>query len=157
MDKITTTEGDLSGELGRFAIVVARFNELIAERLLDGAMDVLRRHGVDEGRLHVVRVPGAFEIPLAARQLAQAGGVDGIVALGCVIRGATPHFEYVAGACCDGLTRVQMDFGVPIGFGVLTVEHLEQALERAGSKAGNKGADAALATLEMANLLRRLD
>lgn len=157
MDKIKTTEGDLSGEQGRFAVVVARFNALIADRLLDGAVGVLRQHGVTENSLHVVRVPGAFEIPLAARQLADGGAVEGIVALGCVIRGATPHFDYVAGTCADGLARVQLDYGVPIGFGVLTVEHLEQALERAGSKAGNKGADAALAMLEMANLLRKLD
>jgi len=157
MDKIKTTEGDLSGEQGRFAVVVGRFNALIADRLLDGALGVLRQHGAAEESLRVVRVPGAFEIPLAARQLADRGTVDGIVALGCVIRGATPHFDYVAGACADGLARVQLDYGVPIGFGVLTVEHLEQALERAGSKAGNKGADAALAMLEMANLLRKLD
>lgn len=157
MANMKTTEGDLSGQHGRFAIVVARFNSLIAERLLDGALGALRQHGVAEDSLHIVRVPGAFEVPLAARQLAAGGGIDGIVALGCVIRGATPHFDYVAGTCCDGLARVQMDYGVPVGFGVLTVEHLEQALERAGSKAGNKGADAALAMLEMANLMRKLD
>lgn len=157
MDTLNTTEGDLSGERGRFAIVVARFNDLIAERLLAGALDALRQHGVADDSVRVVRVPGAFEIPLAARQLAEGGVVDGLVALGCVIRGATPHFDYVAGTCADGLARVQLDYGLPVGFGVLTVEHLEQALERAGSKAGNKGADAALAMLEMANLLRRLD
>lgn len=157
MDNINITEGDLSGRQGRFALVVARFNSLVSDRLLDGALGALRQHGVSDDNLRIVRVPGAFEIPLAARQLASRGGTDGIVALGCVIRGATPHFDYVAGGCCDGLARVQMDFGIPVGLGVLTVEHLEQALERAGSKAGNKGADAALAMLEMANLLRRLD
>lgn len=157
MDKVSIIEGDLSGQRGRFALVVARFNSLIADRLLDGALGALRQHGVPDDNLRIVRVPGAFEIPLAARQLAAGGGVDGIVALGCVIRGATPHFDYVAGGCCDGLARVQMDYGVPVGLGVLTVEHLEQALERAGSKAGNKGADAALAMLEMANLLHQLD
>lgn len=157
MDKIKTTEGKLSGERGRFAIVVGRFNSLVTDRLLAGALEALRQHGVADDSLHIVRVPGAFEMPLAARQLAERGGVDGIVALGCVIRGDTPHFEYVAGTCCDGLARVQMDYGVPVGFGVLTVEHLEQALERAGSKAGNKGVDAALAMLEMANLLHSLE
>lgn len=157
MDKVSFIEGDLSGQRGRFALVAARFNSLIADRLLDGALSALRQHGVPDDNLRIVRVPGAFEIPLAARQLAAGGGVDGIVALGCVIRGATPHFDYVAGGCCDGLVRVQMDYGVPVGLGVLTVERLEQALERAGSKAGNKGADAALAMLEMANLLHQLD
>lgn len=157
MDKIKTTEGDLAGQRGRYAIVVGRFNSLIADRLLEGALGALRQHGVADDSLHIVRVPGAFEIPLAARQLANGGGIDGIVAIGCVIRGATPHFDYVAGTCADSLARVQLDYGVPIGFGVLTVEHLEQALERAGSKAGNKGADAALAMLEMANLLHKLE
>ncbi|MDZ7841531.1 MAG: 6,7-dimethyl-8-ribityllumazine synthase [Gammaproteobacteria bacterium] len=157
MDRINIIEGSLSSEGGRFAIVVARFNELIADRLLDGATGVLRRHGVADDDLRFVRVPGAFEIPLAARRLAANGGLAGIVALGCVIRGATPHFDYVAGSCVDGLSRVQLDYGIPVGFGVLTVDHLEQALERAGSKAGNKGADAALAMLEMASLLHRLE
>lgn len=156
MENMNITEGDLSGEGRRFGIVVARFNDLIAERLLDGAVGALRQHGVAGENLRVVRVPGAFEIPLAVRQLAVAGGVDGIVALGCVIRGATPHFEYVAGTCADGLARIQTEYGVPVGFGVLTVDHLEQALERAGSKAGNKGVDAALAVLEMASLARKL-
>jgi 6,7-dimethyl-8-ribityllumazine synthase len=157
MENIKSSEGELSGQNGRFAVVVARFNDLIADRLLDGALGALRRQGVAEDRIHVVRVPGAFEIPLAARQLAEGGAIEGIVAIGCVIRGATPHFDYVAGTCADGLARVQMDYGMPVGFGVLTVESLEQALERAGSKAGNKGADAALAMLEMANLLHKLD
>ncbi|MGA8259465.1 MAG: 6,7-dimethyl-8-ribityllumazine synthase [Arenicellales bacterium] len=153
---IKTTEGDLSDARGRFAIVVARFNSLIAERLLTGALGALRRHGVAVENLHIVWVPGAFEIPLAVRQLAAAGGLDGIVALGCVIRGATPHFDYVAGTCSDSLARLQTEYGIPVGFGVLTVDHLEQALERAGSKAGNKGSDAALAVLEMASLARKL-
>lgn len=156
MENIKITEGDLSGDGGGFGIVVARFNSLIAERLLAGAVGALRQHGVADEKLHIVRVPGAFEIPLAARQLAAGGGVDGIVALGCVIRGATPHFEYVAGTCSEMLARVQMEYGTPVGFGVLTVDNLEQALERAGSKAGNKGVDAALAVLEMASLTRKL-
>lgn len=155
-NSIKTTEGDLSDCRGRFAIVVARFNSLIAERLLAGAIGALRRHGVADEELHVVWVPGAFEIPLAVRRLAAAGGVDGIVALGCVIRGATPHFDYVAGTCSDSLARLQTEYGIPVGFGVLTVDHLEQALERAGSKAGNKGSDAALAVLEMTSLVRKL-
>jgi len=157
MEAINTTEGDLSGGVGRYAVVLARFNSLIADRLLEGALGALRQHGVADDSLQVVRVPGAFEIPLAARQLAESDSFNGIVALGCVIRGATPHFDYVAGTCADGLARVQLDYGMPIGFGVLTVETLEQALERAGSKAGNKGADAALAMLEMASLLHKLD
>lgn len=156
MQNIRTTEGDLSDARGRFAIVVSRFNGLIAERLLSGAVGALRQHGVADENLHIVRVPGAFEIPLAVRQLAAGGGVEGIVALGCVIRGETPHFEYVAGCCSDSLARIQTEYGVPVGFGILTVEHLEQALERAGSKGGNKGVDAALAVLEMASLARKL-
>lgn len=156
MLNIKTTEGNLSDAHGRFALVVARFNSLIAERLLQGAVHALRQHGVGEEALQVVWVPGAFEIPLAVRRLASAGEVDGIIALGCVIRGATPHFEYVAGTCADALGRLQIDYGIPVGFGVLTVDHLEQALERAGSKSGNKGADAALAVLEMASLARKL-
>lgn len=156
MNRIKTTEGDLADGRGRFAIVVSRFNSLIAERLLAGAVDTLRRHGIDDDNMHIVRVPGAFEIPLAVRQLASGGGVDGIVALGCVIRGATPHFDYVAGTCADALARLQTEYGVPVGFGVLTVDHVEQALERAGSKGGNKGTDAALAVLEMASLARKL-
>lgn len=157
MNTIQTTEGDLSGEQGRFAIVVGRFNSLIGERLLNGALGAMRQHGVADERLRVVWVPGAYEIPLAVRGLAASGGIEGIVALGCVIRGATPHFEYVAGTCADGLARLQLEFGIPVTFGVLTVENVEQALERAGSKAGNKGADAALAVMEMASLLRKLN
>lgn len=156
MNNIKTTKGDLSGAVGRFGIVAARFNSLIAERLLQGAVGALRQHGVGDENLHIVWVPGAFEIPLAVRQLSAAGGVDGIVALGCVIRGATPHFEYVAGTCSEALGRLQIEYGIPVGFGVLTVDRLEQALERAGSKSGNKGADAALAVLEMASLVRKL-
>jgi len=156
MQNLKTTEGSLSDVRGRYGIVVARFNSLIAERLLNGAVGALRQHGVDEESIHVVWVPGAFEIPLAVRQLAEGGAVDGIVTLGCVIRGATPHFDYVAGTCSESLARLQIEYGLPVGFGVLTVEHLEQALERAGSKAGNKGVDAALAVLEMVSLARQL-
>lgn len=151
-----TTEGDLHDATGSFGIVVGRFNSLVAERLLSGALGALRQHGVADENVHVVWVPGAFEIPLAARHLAAAGGVDGIIALGCVIRGATPHFDYVAGTCADSLARLQVEYGLPMGFGVLTVEDLEQALERAGAKAGNKGTDAAQAVLEMVSLARKL-
>jgi len=153
--QIEITEGGLN-DGGRFALIAGRFNELIAERLVAGALGALRQHGVDDDHIQLIRVPGAFEIPLAARKLAARGAIDGIVALGCVIRGATPHFDYVAGSCSDSLARVQIDYGIPVGFGVLTVDSLEQALERAGSKAGNKGADAALAALEMASLARKL-
>jgi len=156
MHNIKTTQGDLSSADGSFAIVVGRFNSLIAERLLSGAVGALRQHGVKDDNMHVVWVPGAFEIPLATRQLAAAGEVDGIIALGCVIRGATPHFDYVAGSAAEGLARLQLEYGLPVGFGVLTVDDLEQALERAGSKAGNKGVDAALAVLEMVSLARQL-
>jgi len=156
MPDIKTTEGDLSDAAGRYGIVVGRFNSLVAERLLSGAAGVLRQHGVSDADIHVVWVPGAFEIPLAARELAISGGVDGLIALGCVIRGATPHFDYVAGTCADSLARLQMEHGLPVGFGVLTVDDLEQALERAGSKAGNKGSDAALAVVEMLSLQRKL-
>ncbi|MBS1269351.1 MAG: 6,7-dimethyl-8-ribityllumazine synthase [Gammaproteobacteria bacterium] len=156
MNNIKTTEGQLPDAQGRFGIVAARFNKMVAERLLDGAVGVLRQHGIADENLHIVWVPGAFEIPLAVRQLAAGGSVDAVVALGCIIRGATPHFDYVAGTCSDALGRLQTEYGIPVGFGVLTVEHLEQALERAGSKPGNKGADAALAALEMASLVRQL-
>lgn len=156
MHNIKTTEGDLHDATGSFGIVAGRFNSLVAERLLSGALGALRQHGVADENVHVVWVPGAFEIPLAARHLAVAGSVDGIVALGCVIRGATPHFDYVAGTCADALARLQVEHGLPVGFGVLTVDDLEQALERAGAKAGNKGIDAALAVLEMVSLARKL-
>lgn len=156
MHNIKTTEGDLHDAAGSYGIVVGRFNSLIAERLLNGALGALRQHGVADENVHVVWVPGAFEIPLAVRHLAAAGNVDGIVALGCVIRGATPHFDYVAGTCSDALARLQIEHGLPVGFGVLTVDDLEQALERAGAKAGNKGTDAAQAVLEMVSLARKL-
>lgn len=138
----------------RVAIVAARFNELVVDGLLEGAQDTLARHGVAAQSVSIVRVPGAFEIPLAAKKLCESGQCDAVVALGAVIRGATPHFDYVAGQCAAGLGKVQLETGVPIAFGVLTTDTLEQALERAGSKAGNKGADAALSAIEMVNLLR---
>lgn len=154
---IRLTEGQLVARDARFVIVSARFNELVVARLVDGAVDALRRHGAAESDIHLVRVPGAFELPLAVRRLARTRHYDGIVALGAVVRGQTPHFEFVCNECAAGLSRVSQEFEIPVGFGVLTTDTVDQALDRAGSKAGNKGADAALATLEMVNLLRQLE
>ncbi len=145
--------GSLTGEGRRFALVASRFNELITDRLVEGAADCLRRHGVADGDIHLVRVPGAWELPLAVRRLADSGDFHGIVALGCVIRGATPHFEFVAGEAASGLGQVARSVQVPVGFGLLTTDTVEQALERAGTKAGNKGWEAALSALEMVDLL----
>lgn len=151
-----TSEGQLVIRDERFCIVAARFNETIVERLLHGALDALKRHGADESQIDLVRVPGAMELPLAAQRVARTKQYDGIVALGTVIRGATPHFDYVCSECASGLTRVSLEFDIPIGFGVLTTDSIEQALERSGTKAGNKGVDAALTTIEMVSLLRQL-
>ena len=140
----------------RIGIVVGRFNAFIGERLLDGALDALRRAGVADAAVDVARVPGAFEIPLAAQAMARSGRYDAVICLGCVIRGATPHFDYVAGECARGLQDVALGTSVPVLFGVLTTETLEQAIERAGAKAGNKGADCAMAALEMIDVLRRI-
>jgi 6,7-dimethyl-8-ribityllumazine synthase len=157
MSTVKIVEGDFLVREAHFALVVTRFNSFIVEQLEQGAVDCLRRHGVPEGNIQVVRVPGAFELPLAADRLAAARQHDAIIALGAVIRGGTPHFEYVAGECAKGLGQVQMKHGLPIAFGVLTTDSIEQAIERAGTKAGNKGADAALTAIEMVSLLRRLD
>ncbi len=154
---INTIEGALTIQNARFCLVVARFNGFIVESLLDGAVDALKRHGADESEMTIVRVPGAFEMPLALDRIAARGGYDAIVALGAVIRGGTPHFDYVAGECIKGMAQVSLKHGVPIAFGVLTVDTLEQAIERAGTKAGNKGAEAAISALEMVNLLRQID
>ncbi len=151
-----TIEGNLQGEGKRIAVAVARFNGYITESLLSGALDTLRRAGVRDEDVTVVRVPGCYELPLAAEKLAARGDVDAIVALGCVIRGATAHFDYVAGECSRGLSQAMQRHGVPVGFGVLTTDTIEQAIERAGTKAGNKGADAAAGALEMAGLLGQL-
>ncbi|HTC39698.1 MAG TPA: 6,7-dimethyl-8-ribityllumazine synthase [Steroidobacteraceae bacterium] len=150
-------EGELLARDLRFAIVAARFNDFVVEPLIRGALDALRRHGVLDKQIDIVRVPGAFDIPIVARKLALAHRHEALIALGCVIRGQTPHFDYVAGECAGGIARVALESGVPIAFGVLTTDNAEQAVDRAGGKAGNKGADAALVALEMANLLRRLD
>ncbi len=153
----TVVEGKLSAEGLRFAIIVGRFNDFIGGRLLDGAMDALIRHGCSDDRIVVVRVPGAFEIPLAAKKLLQSGGeYDAVICLGAVIRGATPHFDYVAAEVSKGIAAVALDSNVPVTFGVLTTDNLEQAIERAGSKAGNKGWEAAMAAIEMANLFKAI-
>ena len=157
MDNIRTLNGDLVARDLRFAIVASRFNEFVVDSLLRGAVDTLLRHGTAEKQIDVIRVPGAFDLPFVARRVAASKRYDAIVALGAVIRGATPHFDHVAGQCAAGLARVADDTGVPVAFGVLTTDTIEQAIERAGTKAGNKGADAALCALELANLLRRLD
>lgn len=156
MKEINQTEGELIARNARFGLVVSRFNSFISERLLEAAVDTLQRHGVDRANMHIVRVPGAHEIPLAAKTLAKTNNFDALVALGAIIRGATPHFDYVAGGCSGGIAQVSLDCDIPIGFGVLTVDTVEQAVERAGTKAGNKGADAAMAALEMVNVLRQL-
>ena len=135
---------------------MARFNSFISERLLEGALDALTRHGADAANIEVVRVPGAFEMPLVLKAMAESKKYDALIALGCVIRGETPHFEYVAGECSRGVAQVSMQYNLPVGFGVLTVDTIEQAIERAGAKAGNKGADAALTVIEMVNLLKKL-
>lgn len=157
MDKIKTTQGDLMIRDGRFAIVAARFNEFIVESLIRGALHGLRQHGVADADIEIIRVPGAFEMPLAVDKVAATRRFDGVVALGAVIRGATPHFDYVAGECVKGLSAASAKSGVPVGNGVLTVDTIEQAIERAGTKAGNKGEEAALAVIEMVSLLRRID
>ncbi len=157
MSQIKTIAGDFSARGGRYAIVAGRFNSYIVDQLVNGAVDVLRRHGVADSDLTLVYVPGAFEIPLAAQRLGASEQYDAVIALGCVIRGATPHFDYVAGECAKGLSTVSLTQDLPVAFGVLTVDSIEQAIERAGTKAGNKGADAALTALEMVSLLKRLD
>jgi 6,7-dimethyl-8-ribityllumazine synthase len=151
-----TYEGSLVGSGLRIAIVVSRFNELVVDRLLDGAVHALGRHGVAEDDIAVVRVPGAFEIPIVAQEMAKSAKYDAVVCLGAVIRGATAHFDYVAGPMASSLANLGLSTGVPILFGVLTTDTIEQALERAGSKAGNKGTDVAVAAVEMANLLRSI-
>jgi 6,7-dimethyl-8-ribityllumazine synthase len=141
----------------RFGVVITRFNDFVVEPLLRGALDALKRHGAAAAQIEIVRVPGAFDLPVAARKLALSRRYEALIALGAVIRGQTPHFDYVAGECASGLARIALESGVPIAFGVLTTDTMEQAVDRAGGKAGNKGADAALVALEMANLLRRLE
>lgn len=157
MDNVRTVNGDLIARDLRFAIVASRFNDLVVDSLVRGAVDALVRHGAAEKQIDLIRVPGAFDLPFVVRRVAASKRYDAVVALGAVIRGATPHFEYVSSQCAAGLARAADECGVPVAFGVLTTDTIEQAIERAGTKAGNKGADAALVALELANLLRRLD
>ncbi len=152
-----TLEGQLTARGLKFAIVVSRFNSLVTQRLLDGALDALRRHEVDENAITIAWTPGSFELPLVAQKFAKSGKYDAVICLGCIIRGDTPHFEYVASETAKGIAQVMLDTGVPVVFGVVTADNLEQALERAGAKAGNRGFDAAMTAMEMANLLRKIE
>jgi 6,7-dimethyl-8-ribityllumazine synthase len=156
-ERIRVVEGLYSARGVRFGVVAARFNEFIVDRLLDAAVSTLIKHGAEPADIEVLRVPGAFELPLALKKMAASRKHDALIALGCVIRGATPHFDYVAGEAASGIGRVALEHEVPIGFGLLTVDTIEQAVERAGTKAGNKGADAALTAIEMATLFRRME
>ena len=157
MSTIKTIEGTFVNASARYIISVARWNGFGVESLLEGALDTLRRHGVADKDILIVRVPGAFELPLAVKKLAARDDCDAVIALGAVIRGGTPHFEYVAGECVKGLGQVSLDSGKPVTFGVLTVDSIEQAIERSGTKAGNKGAEAAITAVEMVSLIRQLD
>lgn len=150
-------EGRLSAEGFRFAIIVSRFNDFISSRLVEGAMDALNRHGAGEEQISIVKVPGAFEIPLVAKKLAGSGRFDALICLGAVIRGGTPHFDYVAAEVSKGIASVSLESKVPVTFGVLTTDNLEQAIERAGSKSGNKGYEAAVAAMELVNLFKELE
>ncbi|EGQ2724440.1 6,7-dimethyl-8-ribityllumazine synthase [Staphylococcus pseudintermedius] len=150
-------EGQLNGKGLKIGVVVSRFNDLITGRLLDGAQDALRRHQVAEDSVDVAYVPGAFELPIVAKKMAQTGKYDAVVTLGCVIRGATSHYDYVCNEAAKGIAKASDDTGVPVIFGVLTTENIEQAIERAGTKAGNKGAESAVGAIEMANLLRQMN
>ncbi|PCF73194.1 6,7-dimethyl-8-ribityllumazine synthase [Staphylococcus delphini] len=150
-------EGQLNGKGLKIGVVVSRFNDLIIGRLLDGAQDALRRHQVGEDDVDVAYVPGAFELPIVAKKMAQTGKYDAVVTLGCVIRGATSHYDYVCNEAAKGIAKASDDTGIPVIFGVLTTENIEQAIERAGTKAGNKGAESAVGAIEMANLLRQMN
>jgi 6,7-dimethyl-8-ribityllumazine synthase len=151
-----TIEGDFSVSTAKFAIVVARCNAFVVEGLLNGAIDTLKRHGVADENITIVRVPGAFEMPLATQKVARQGEFDAIITLGAVIRGGTPHFDFVAGECASGISKLAMEESMPIVFGVLTTDTIEQAIERSGTKAGNKGADVAMSAMEMVSLMRKL-
>lgn len=157
MNTIKLIEGNCKNATGRYALAVSRFNSFIVDRLQDGALNALKENGVRDEDIVIVKVPGAFELPLAVQQLATSDKYDAIIALGAVIRGGTPHFEYVAGACVDGISKVALQTNKPVVFGVLTVDTIEQAVERAGPKMGNKGAEAALTAIEMVSLLRQLE
>ena len=149
-------KGELDGRGMRLAVVVSRFNQMLTERLLTGAQEALAKHGVDPESVDVVQVPGSFELPLAAKRLAETGRYQAVVCLGCVLRGETPHFDYVAGQAAAGIGRVGLDTGVPVAFGVVTADTLQQALDRAGGRSGNKGFDAVVTAIEMANLMKEI-
>ncbi|MBI5238801.1 MAG: 6,7-dimethyl-8-ribityllumazine synthase [Deltaproteobacteria bacterium] len=151
-----TYEGSLSAKGLKFAVIAGRFNDFISERLLEGALDTLLRSGASADDIEIVKVPGTFEMPVAAKTLARRGGADAIICIGCVIRGDTPHSDYVAGMAARGASKVALDYECPVAFGVITADSLEQAIERAGAKSGNKGRDAALTAIEMANLLKAI-
>lgn len=151
-----TYEGSLSAKGLKFAVIVGRFNDFISGRLLEGALDTLLRSGASSDDIEIVKVPGTFEMPVAAKTLAKRGGSDAIICIGCVIRGDTPHSDYVAGMAARGVSKVSLDYECPVAFGVITADSLEQAIERAGAKSGNKGRDAALTAIEMANLLKAI-
>lgn len=157
MSEIRTIEGEFTATSANFALVVSRFNNFIVDSLVSGAIDALRRHGVNEKNITVIKAPGSFELPVVVRKAINGGAYDAVVALGAIIRGGTPHFEYVAGECAKGLGQVSLETGVPVAFGVLTVDTIEQAVERAGTKSGNKGAEAAMTALEMVSLMRKLE
>lgn len=157
MSDINTLEGDFKNVQGNYAIAVGRFNEFVVNSLVQGAIDTLTRHGVDAGDITVAKAPGAYELPLVCQSLANSGKYDAIIAIGAVIRGGTPHFEYVSGPVASALGSISLDTGIPVVFGVLTVDSIEQAIERAGTKAGNKGSDAAMTAMEMVSLLGQID
>lgn len=157
MTEINTFRGNLLVSDARFAIVAGRFNSFIGEHLVNGAIDTLMQHGVNQKDIDVIYAPGAFEIPLLAKKAAETNNYQAIIALGVVIRGGTPHFDYVAGECAKGISNVALESGLPVSFGVLTVDSIEQAIERAGTKAGNKGVDAALSAIEMVSVIKQLN
>jgi 6,7-dimethyl-8-ribityllumazine synthase len=157
MSAIKTYEGIFSAQGGKFCLVASRFNSFIVDQLEAGAIDALVRHGADKADINLVKAPGAFELPMVVQRMAASKKYDAIIALGAVIRGSTPHFEYVAGECVKGLAQVSLQYNVPVSFGVLTVDTIEQAIERAGTKAGNKGAEAALSAIEMVSLFKNLE
>ncbi|MDD7804636.1 MAG: 6,7-dimethyl-8-ribityllumazine synthase [Endozoicomonas sp. (ex Botrylloides leachii)] len=154
---IKTVEGTLQANNGKFALVVARWNAFVVESLEKGAIDALLRHGIAEDNITIIRCPGAFEIPLVVKKAIKAGRFDAVIALGAVIRGGTPHFDYVAGECVKGMAHAGMELEIPVSFGVLTVDTIEQAIERSGTKAGNKGSEAAMAAIEMISLMKQLE
>jgi 6,7-dimethyl-8-ribityllumazine synthase len=156
-ERVKTIEGDISARGLRFGIVASQFNDFIVDRLLKAAVDTLLKHGAEAADIRVVKVPGAYETPLAIKKLAESRSCDALIALDCVIRGATPHFDYVAGEVSRGVSSICLQHGIALGFGVLTVDTIEQAIERAGSKAGNKGVDAAMAAIQMVSVVRQLE